>query len=1217
MRLKKLIVQGFKSFADRTEFTFDRGLTAVVGPNGCGKSNVMDSVKWILGEGRPTSLRGKEMTDVIFSGTERRAPSGMAEGTLIFDNADRLLPIESDEVSVTRRLFRTGEGEYLINKQSVRLKDVRDLFLGTGLVPGGYAFMAQGKIDSVLADNSMERRKVFEEAAGISRFRAKKHETELKLAKVADNLTRLRDIIAEIQKNVRSLKHQAGRARTWKEIHERLVELQRALDLHRYHIAIGELRASAERLAEATASRDGLIAARDGAREEHRAVEAELEAASRALSEARSEKGRLESELGSAREKADFHARFKDELANRITKRHEEVTSREADVVNLEREFAGLERELAEALRDRERIAADARARAEERQSAESRVAQRLRELSSTGDAIRERERAVAASDAELATLRAQVTRADEDLAKLDEARAALEASRATLRSQIDDRAGLKGERSRTLADRRQALASAELEAEASEQQMSVSGEELRRLEGELSRTTSRAEVLDAMLNRREGLDEGAKAILQRHAKEPSFLPGLKGLLVDLFDVDFKHARAVESALGESAHALVVATAEEALAGIRHLRETRQGGALFLALDGFTGRTASGDLNGVKPKEESYRSMLSALIGGIAVVSPEEFADRAKAGRSGALLVSTDGDVLRDGAAYSCPRGKGKAGLVVHQAELKELRRESAALHDRVAAARQALVDARASMEAARARVKESSGALVAEQGEQNRLDQELVRLGHELERLSAEDRREADRRARAIDTREAALRRVDVVDGLSTKAREDLARLDEERRAKQASLKAEEGEAGRLATRHEEVRIEEARLGERVSNAQSRTRNLTDAMDTMRQGIARAKSDIAADEESRARSERISAEERTRATALESLLASAGDRLSTEDDVTGKIRERLDAVNLRLRGIEADLDATGDRVAKERGREAELRAETSAMLERAKETHQSDLAVLHGDGYTDPDLDWDGMAVEVRENREKLARLGNVNHAALEELAVAEEREAFHLREESDLVKSQEQLADVLRAIEKQSTTMFLETFHSVSQHFSHMFRRLFRGGRAEIRLEDETRPLESGIDIHACPPGKEMRAITLLSGGERTMTAVSLLFSILRANPTPCALLDEVDAALDEDNTDRFGNMLDEFLEKSQFIVITHSKRTMEKASTLVGVTMPERGVSRRVTVRLEQVGNDGEIRDVDAMNKAASVAVQSDEAPAVGRVAAERPAEFEAGA
>ncbi len=1201
MRLKKLIVQGFKSFADRTEFVFDQGLTAVVGPNGCGKSNVMDAVKWILGEGRPTSLRGREMTDVVFSGTERRAPAGMAEGTLIFDNADRTLGIDQDEVSVTRRLFRTGEGEYLINKQGVRLKDVRDLFFGTGLVPGGYAFMAQGKIDSVLADNSLERRKVFEEAAGISRFRAKKHESELKLLKVADNLTRLRDIIAEIQKNVRSLKVQASRARSWKEIHDRLLELQRTLDLHRYHVTVTELRASAERLAQATATRDSLLSQRDSHRDQHRAVETEMEAAAKALSDARSEKGRLESDLRAAREKADFHARFKDELALRIAKRGDEVAAREGDLVNLERELSGLERELGEALRDRDRISADARARADERRAAEGRVAERARDLAMTSEATRERERSIAASDAELSTLRLQVVRADEDLSRLDEARAALESSRAGLRSQIDDRSGLRGARSQSLADRRQSLAAAELDSEACEQQVSTASEELRRLEGELSRTTSRAEVLDAMLNRREGLDEGAKAILLQHTKDTSFLPGLRGILVDLFDVDLKHARAVESALGEAAHALVVDTAEEALAGIRHLRETRQGGALFLALDGFKGRREAADLNGVKPKDESFRAMLAALIGGISVVAPDVFAERARSGDAGALLVSTEGDVLRAGGTYSCPRGKGKSGMVVHQAELKELRRESTSLHERVAAARQALLDARSAMDASRIRVKECSGALVAEQGETNRLDQELMRLGHELERLQAEDRREAERRTRAIQTREAASERVDSVEVVLSKTREELARLDDERKAKESSLRADEGEAMRLATRHEEVRIDEARLGERVSQAQSRTRNLTDAMEAMRQSIRQARSEIATDDESRARSERVSTEERQRATTLETALSTAGDRLLTEDDVTARIRERVDAITLALRGIEADLDVTNDRVAGERGREAELRAETTAMVERARETHQSDLPVLHAAGYVDEDRDWEALSTEVRESRERLARLGNVNHAALDELTVAEERESFHLREESDLLKAQDQLAEVLKAIEKQSMAMFLDTFNSVSEHFSHMFRRLFRGGRAEIKLEDETRPLESGIDIYACPPGKEMRAITLLSGGERTMTAVALLFSILRANPTPCALLDEVDAALDEDNTERFGAMLDEFLEKSQFIVITHSKRTMEKASTLVGVTMPERGVSRRVTVRLEQVGADGELRDVEAINREAGSAQEAESAVA----------------
>jgi chromosome segregation protein len=334
------------------------------------------------------------------------------------------------------------------------------------------------------------------------------------------------------------------------------------------------------------------------------------------------------------------------------------------------------------------------------------------------------------------------------------------------------------------------------------------------------------------------------------------------------------------------------------------------------------------------------------------------------------------------------------------------------------------------------------------------------------------------------------------------------------------------------------------------------------------------------------------------------------GDAAREEARASG-IQARMDASGAELREVEARLDAVNERLTAERGRQAELRTLTGGLVERSREEMSVDLDQLYAAWHDDPGEDWVQVSADVQELKDRLARLGNVNLAAIDELAAVEERSAFLHRERDDLLASQASLGDVLKSIEKQSTALFLETFNTVREHFVVTFRRLFNGGKAEIVLEDEARPLECGIEIKARPPGKELRSITLLSGGERTMTAVALLFSILRSNPAPCALLDEVDAALDEDNTERFSRMLDEFLGKTQFIIVTHSKRTMDKADLLVGVTMPERGVSRRVAVKLTQIAADGTIRDIEAVNRAA---IKDAKAAGSGAAAPDAPADAE---
>jgi chromosome segregation protein len=1190
MRLKKLVVQGFKSFADRTEFLFDRGVTCIVGPNGCGKSNVVDAVKWVLGEQRPTSLRGKEMTDVVFNGTDRRAPIGMAEGSLTFENKDRLLPIDEDEVVVLRRLFRTGEGEYFVNKKPVRLKDLRDLFFGTGLVPGGYAFMEQGKIDSVIASNPMERRRVFEEAAGISRFRLKKRETELKLEKVADNLVRLRDIVQEVERQVRSLKVQAGKARAYREATEELKGLQVRYNVRRFKEAEAEAAEVSARAASVLAERESASAERESRRAALAAAESETDARAEETARLRAAVAGTTSAAKTAAEKAEFHLRLKAEALERVGRMNEEIAARLAQSERCAQESVVATRERDDLSRDRERLAAETRARRAEAEQARAKADDLRTADAELLEEVRAAERAAGIAAREAARLESEAARLSDEARRAEEAEARAAAEREALRAKVDEQSTLVGARAEAVDRRRSDLALAELDADGLEGAAAQRAEELRLLEAERARVASRAEVLDAAVAKREGLDDGARRLLLWKDEDPSFLPGFRGLLAELVEVDFASAKAAAAALGDAGSAVVVETAAEALVAAKRLREAKQGGATFLALELFRDVPVV-ETPGLRPKDDAVAPVLSALLGGLDVVSYDAFAAKAASGAAGPLLVSTEGDVLRDGRVLSTPRGKGKAGLVEQTAELRDLRKKEVEVDARLKAAREAHVAARAAVEASRAKVREMSVELVREQGDAARLDQELVRLGRDLERLAEDERREAGRRAVALQKHAEARRGVEAAEGERREREADVAALEARRRELLDEATAHAAVVRDFGDALEAARIEDVRCAERLEAAAARVRHLEETAAASKDAAALARREIERDEARAAQSEEAAAAEKSKAEEAERRLEAEARDAAAAEAAAEDARRRRDEHADRLRDVEEALDRVNEELSKARGREAELRAALDALIERSREELGCELRDAATAVAEEAETDWTVVVEDIRKLKERVARLGSVNLAAIDELAALEERAAFLVREEEDLNKSRDALNDALKSIEKQTTAMFLETFNVVREHFGVVFRKLFHGGKAELFLEDETKPLECGIEIRARPPGKEVRLLGQLSGGERTMVAVALLFSILRSNPTPCALLDEVDAALDEDNTERFGRMLDEFLAESQFIIVTHSKRTMDKANLLVGVTMPERGVSRRVAVKLEQIGTDGTIRDVDAVNRAAA--------------------------
>ncbi|MEE9392407.1 MAG: chromosome segregation protein SMC [Planctomycetota bacterium] len=1227
MKLNSLEVHGFKSFAEKTVIEFTSGVTAIVGPNGCGKSNVVDAVKWVLGEQSIKSLRGREMTDVIFNGSERRPAMNMAEATLTFDNEDRTLDLDESEVAITRRLYRSGESDYLINHKSCRLRDVRELLMGTGLGPGGYSFMEQGKIDSVLASNPVDRRKVFEEAAGISRFRARRHEAELKLEKVDANLLRLADIIDELERRERSLKIQAGKAERYREASQRARELQAKVAVHRFRenrraqIEIEKL------LDERRGRRDELGTARDEKRGAYDEINEQLAEVNEALSLERETAADIRAREKGAREMAEFHRRHLEDLVTRAEGREHEIHELEKD---LELSAGESEQQSADQAsldvavkQKRERVAEMAQEVGELRKSAHASESQ-IRAAGEQFDALVRRrtevERETARREADETRWRDETARADERLEELE---------REVERLQADILSAKKSSEAShdSLRGKREKLAQSESEVESQRDTMREAEEAQRLAVAERSRVESRREVLQGHILRHEGLEEGVRKLLAARKAKSDFLPGCKGLLLDLIAVERSQANAIEAALGDAAQALVVETVAEAMDGARVLQKNGKGRAAFLPLECFEGANdAQVSLPaGVSIREglsaadtKRLEGLLKALIGGVMVCEFDELENELSRGAKSAKLIATRrGDLVREGRLFRWGGASNAQGLLAVRSELEELEEAAVRSQREVARIKSSLADledarerADGALKSLRQEAREEEGRVHALNHEWKGLEASRERLEAERARLTSQRQNSESKLATLAQARELAMVGLAELEARLKGAEESRAATLQDRDSSRESL---DSSAGQLEIHRVELASDEQRL----QGLNSSLSHLTERHSRASRGITRYRDELTAFAADRDRSAKLAQEEKAKSSELQTEGEAIVERTKAKENDVAEVRSRHEIVGKEIRDVErafeeaaeafhaADVQANEIRVNQE-NLVSHVRAELEvdlAELESRQEAEAADAAAAEGgspgesgdeldgretEAETEPEVDWAAVEAELNELKDRLRRLGNVNLAAIDDLDEVQERLEFLVAQRNDLVHSKQQLGRVLGNIEEESTRLFRETFDNVRREFQLTFRKLFGGGKADIVLTDPDNILESGIEITARPPGKEMRSIELLSGGERTLTAVSLLFSIIRSHPCPCCLMDEVDAALDEDNTERFGQLLDEFYERTQFILITHSRRTMARADVLFGVTMGERGVSRPVAVRFEDVDDHGNIAGENSRRK-----------------------------
>jgi len=1147
MRLKRLEMVGFKSFASKTRVEFEPGITAIIGPNGCGKSNISDGIRWALGEMSAKSLRSQQMMDVIFNGTAHKASQGMSEVSLTFDNSSGQIPLDFTEVTVARRLFRSGESEYFINKTQCRLKDVRDLFLDTGIGSDGYYVMAQGKIEFILAAKPEERRELFEEAAGVSKYKVRREEALRKLAKVEQDMLRLNDSLAIYKQQMDSLDAAVRKARQHQKLQDEFRNLEIASLLHGYQ--------------NAKTSWETIDAQRSSSEQALTDLREDLTRRETALSEARSKAETLEGEIMElqrqmAQSESDWAKAEAEKLAalERIAEIRELETRLEAEAIQLGADAAVWRRTHETLTGEIETLRSDYHAAHDrfKEEDQKGRAGQddlmaQQRELESNKARLLELVRLISHHRNETVRLTSLAVRHEEvakskdrELEKLQARKAALEEQRL----QQDERTRQAAASLSALDDQFLAI---ESDQERDRMSLATADEQILKLRERLAALDAEKVALERWLAQ----DPSAMAVA---ALKQQPLPGISGPVSDLFRTSGPYQKLLYRALGDRAHFFVADTLNDAQAAVAHLSDGRRGWATFLVLDrlaqivdqtpltGTPGTTTLADVVDCDPR---FRPVLEALIGKTFYLGEtlfEESLIRGGAEPEHAGFQATPTDFSR----LLSDMQSAQSDLAGTQSEKERLKQ---VMHERENA--RTALGAQRQQHQVEARVQQESLSRI----------QEDMQMAETEERLITREREEA---LTAIAQSQKALEHEEIL----------LTTLEEEEKSLQDQVHLLDGalQEKRQAIQSQQailsqMRLESETLRERLLGREKEAENALGRLHAVEARLTQVQQERADNTERLNQLDALQREKTDFLAGLESTRQTQKTLLTGILDMRQEIQSRVladdEALGLARQSLESAL---------RQAQEAEFQARTlEGEMARFEQTlrDQYQLSIEEtrtSYGNIQPD------AEELSRIRRRLDSLGAVNLAAPEEHAQLEERYHFLLTQQQDLLKAKDDLHDAITKINATTREHFKTTFEQVRGHFRELYQQLFRGGEADLVLTDEHNILETGVEIVAQPPGKKLQNIALLSGGEKTLTTIALLFAFFLVKPSPFCLLDEVDAPLDEANVGRFVQMVKTFSEKTQFIIITHNKRTMEMADVLYGVTMAELGISSLISVKLE---------------------------------------------
>jgi chromosome segregation protein len=1140
MYLKSIDICGYKSFALKTHIDLEPGITGVIGPNGCGKSNVMESVRWCLGEMSWKSLRADSMTDVIFAGTTKRPPMSMSEVTLTFDNANSLLPVQYSEVTITRRLFRSGESQYFLNKTQCRLRDIREMFLDTGLGGDGYAIIDQGGVDAMIRSKPEDRRAFFDEAAGVAKYNAKREEALRKLDRVDMDLGRLQDSVVLIEEQVKKLDSDARKAKLYAKYKEELAATEAAHIIAQASAVELELASMQERIApveQILGERRSQIGAEganiaalslEKAGEQNRYIDANQKVA-----ETKTSIGRLEERLQSAAASvADMDARAgvcradSEGAAARASEIDPQIASVSAAVAAAEGALAEAKARAeaaAEELAAIEARAQDAQSRkdalAREAQAKQQEAHDLGRELSIAESAFTRAEQSARSS---LRSLERDCAAAAEARARIDEARAELSAA--------DSR----------LIEVKAAAESSDAAAESLRVRQSELSEDVVRLRSELAQTSARAEALESQ-GGQNPYWVGAQAVIGAN------IPGVLGTVRGLFRVDDALKPSLEDLLGERLFAVVVEDSTAARAGVELLEASGSGRARFLVLSALP-----------DAPEKPYPAEAKPILPRLQYDARHDKALRHLFAEAYELGGKLFGEHWVYGGAAP------KDGVQPTLADLGELKEKAVTLEARGTELAAERVRTESLLTEALAAAREAAKVLSSESGRRSGLEARLRQLEQGLENHERNVELSTEDSARALS--EGSLAKERIIESKARRAeaeaRVEAARVEEASAAESLSAAREEL-AGRRAAFQGEENLRRGVEAELAAHAASLKR-LDDEKSVLANSIARLAAE--AEELSRRKTETLEASERMRAD-----ISGFGEILSQQENEAKSVFDRLqelsnkiDELGSRLKNLQAEHDQAQADLHQHEVQATALRSKVDLLKTRLWDEWQLTVADAQAK-YKGVEAD----AERIETLRRRIANMGNINMAAPEEYAVLTEKQRFLIEQINDLLKAKDDLKAAIAKINISTRENFRQTFHDVREHFRRLYGVLFEGGEADLILTDPENMLETGVDIVAQPPGKKLQSISLLSGGEKTLTAIALLFAFFMVKPSPFCMLDEADAALDDANIERFAAILREFQNKTQFLIVSHNKRTMEAADVMYGVTMEEKGISQLISV------------------------------------------------
>ena len=1202
--LKALELVGFKSFAEKTRFEFPDGITVIVGPNGSGKSNVVDAIKWVLGAQSAKALRGQDMADVIFKGaaTGGRKPANSAEATLVFDNSQGSFPVDTPEVHVTRRVYRSGEGEYLINGQPCRLKDIKDLFRGTGVGVDAYSLIEQGKVDRMLQASAKDRRIVFEEAAGISRYKAKRVEAERRLQRVEQNLLRLSDLVREMDERLQRLQSQASKAQRYRAMNERLQTLRTQMAVADWTAIVAQCNKAQQELESLRHDEANLSQALQNCLSRIQATELEMHEIGREASTVEQSLRGTQQNLVEVNSQQRLYWQRRQEcdeeisrIRNRLLALRQKADLAQVQVAQMQEEVVQARAAVAQARQKSDRAA-------NELQDVESNALNYQKQLDSTRkrylDHLHEASQQnilISGQESKLAELQKILSGLQRKLEKADlnEQEAQLEAQQADTKLQ---------ELSLGAEEAQQLFEAAQHQLDEARKVLSRRQEDAAALQGRLEGARERLVVLEELDRQQDGVGLGTKRLLQL-SKEENVAPwnSIRGLVAEMIEVDIHLAPLVDVSLGGMSQAIVLSDAQ-LLNAVRDGDLQVDGKVTLLRLDRIPTRRM-GDriqldgLRGVIGRADrlvhyaaEYETLMRHLLGTTWFVDTLATAlDLNHFRGAGLRFVTAAGQLIDSDGTVTLGAAQATLGLVARRSEMLAARNEIQHYSYQLRTAHQEIERLQDNIDQTARQLRRLDQANRARQ--EARAQQKLVAdsARFRLQQL------ESVRRTAHHEVNEATEQQQFVMDALRTAQSEQarlqllVVELETLLQAAQDGAQGVESERKKLQQVALDRRVEMAKCEQRLDHLESILKQVTRDQDERQQAVSEVRQQLV-DHESKTKQIDLQILELTSQLAyLSQAKERLGDQLATLAQGTQTIRTRRQAEQKEKESFERKQNKLNDQLGRMTSELERHQMNGVQLRQRMKEDYGLDLGDEDLVTSTEPVDDRAKAEEEAGRLRQDIASVGAVNMEALHELDQEQQRYDELNGQYTDLKNAKEGLEKIIQRIDQDSRRLFQETLEAIRTNFQMLYRKSFGGGNADLILVEGNEEREPGVEIIATPPGKTALSNSLLSGGEKALTAVALLLAIFQFRPSPFCVLDEVDAPFDEANIGRFVKVLEEFLDSTKFIVVTHSKKTMTAATTLYGVTMEESGVSKKVAVRFEEVGDDGEILSAPSKNSA----------------------------